>query len=270
MTDLVGLKFQNLLVLRFSRATNKQSFWICRCILCGSEIEVRKDHLRTQYGCKKCSNKNKIIDMAGRRYGRLLVIKLHHRDGSKAYWECLCDCGKTTILRNCALTSGNTKSCGCLGDENRAYGSITHGMSKTEEYRIWSGMITRCENTHRNTSKRYVNRGIKVCDRWRFSFKSFLEDMGPRPSSRYTIDRINNDGNYEPSNCRWATIKEQANNKSTNVKFIINGESISRTELCRKYGINQTTFRHRINSGYSLEDALRKCDNRFSKNNIVY
>jgi hypothetical protein len=210
----------------------------------------------------------KIVDMTNRRYGRLTVIALHHRDARKAYWECKCDCGKTTIVRNCALTSGNTKSCGCLNDELRLDRNYTHGLSDCVEYRAWSYMKTRCCNTDIKSAPRYSGRGIKICDRWLDSFENFYEDMGKKPSPKHSLDRINNDGDYEPSNCRWATWEEQANNNSNNVKFVIDGETITRANLCKKYGINYSAFRHRIEAGWTLERIISTPIRKISKNKI--
>lgn len=236
-------------VVRFLYKTKHNSMYLVRC-RCGAEFEIRKSRINGRRLCKKCSDRAKLHDMSGMKFGRLTVIDFNRIENKKTYWNCICECGNKYIARNCALTSGNTKSCGCLGDENRAYGSITHGMSKTEEYGIWSGMITRCENTHRNASDRYVNRGIKICDKWRFSFESFLKDMGPRPSKKHTIDRIDNDGDYEPGNCRWVTIDVQANNTSKNRIMVISGERMTIAEASRMYGIKYSTMINRIKRGW--------------------
>jgi hypothetical protein len=134
-----------------------------------------------------------------------------HRD-NKVYLLCKCECGtiKEVIAKN--LKSGVSKSCGCLNIK-RLKERATHGKRHTRVWRIWQAMKNRCYNPNVRQYKNYGGRGIKVCDRWRNSFTAFLEDMGPKPSKKHSLDRINNIGDYEPGNCRWATVKQQNNNR---------------------------------------------------------
>lgn len=157
----------------------------------------------------KITNK-KTKDITGLKFSRLTVISYQgiNFDG-KSIWKCLCDCGEVRIVTAVRLKIGNTKSCGCISVKHGHAKSASSG--KTREYNSWCGMIDRCFNTARKNYKHYGGRGITVCDRWK-NFSNFLEDMGERPE-KLTLDRIDNNGNYEPSNCRWATTKEQSLNK---------------------------------------------------------
>lgn len=154
-------------------------------------------------------------NLVGQRFGELTVLSFHSSDGQNAFWVCSCSCGKVSRpIRATCLLRGTTSSCGCLQKKlvsARFKGNaarLTHGFSKTLTYRSWIQMIQRCTNPKAPNWKYYGGRGINVCDRW-LSLHNFLADMGPRPSGK-SIDRFpDNDGNYEPGNCRWATQSEQ-------------------------------------------------------------
>ena len=151
-----------------------------------------------------------IKDRTGQRFGRLVALRCCGVGNDGALWECICDCGKITWVRGTCLARGTTQSCRCLEMESR----LKHGQRGTPEYRSWAAAKTRCYNPAYSKYPRYGGRGIVMCERWRDSFARFFEDMGRRPSKRHTLDRRNNDGNYEPGNCRWATPKQQAKNKT--------------------------------------------------------
>lgn len=159
-----------------------------------------------------------VRDLAGQRFGRLLVLHRHPENtpAGKARWTCACDCGGEKVVIGNSLTQGSTVSCGCFHAEVTTARSSKHGHSPrravTTTYRVWADMVKRCTNPNHWAWRYYGGRGVTVCERWRASFESFLADMGERPVP-LTLDRINNDGNYEPGNCRWATRKEQSRNR---------------------------------------------------------
>jgi hypothetical protein len=193
---------------------------------------------------------HRILDLTGQRFERLLVVRFAGRTAKDLIvWECLCDCGKTCFHTSNGLRSkverSRRRSCGCLGPDVTRERSTTHGKTRTPEYHTWRSMIERCENPNATGFDRYGGRGITICDRWRKSFESFLEDVGERPEKDMQLDRIDNDGNYEPGNCRWATMKEQANNRrkrKPRLTIAFNGHEKTIPQWAEFLGISVSTI----------------------------
>lgn len=195
----------------------------------------------------------RIKDVTDLKFGRLTVVGYIGSSPSKgARWLCICECGGETISRSNSLKSGHTMSCGCLILETVR----KHQDSKSSEYRTWDAMKRRCYNPSTKHFEHYGGRGIKVCDRWRGSYSNFLADMGRRPSPKHSLDRIDNDGDYELSNCRWTLQTIQIRNRSIAVTFEWQGRMYSQMELSEISGVPFGTLRSRILRGWSLERAM--------------
>ncbi len=202
-----------------------------------------------------------VTNKVGQKIGRLTVIELstNRTITGRSIWICHCECGNTVEVAGASLTSARVNSCGCLNTENcikLGLQNKTHGASHTAEYNTRNRMLGRCTNPNDPAYCNYGGRGISVCDRWLNSFENFLEDMGYRPTADHSIDRIDNNGNYEPGNCRWATRIEQNNNRRDNVFYNYKGIDYSLAQLADLSGINTGTIRHRIETGMSVENAV--------------
>lgn len=190
-------------------------------------------------------------DITGQRFGRWTVLRFSEQRRKKSMWECRCDCGNEGVINGTALRHGGSKSCGCLKIEVAIARLTKHGMKGTPEYRCWKGITERCLNQNKKTFANYGGRGIKMCERWRHSFENFFADMGPKPTPQHSIERINNDGDYEPENCRWATRIEQSRNKRSNVII-----RLTLVEAAQLTGMPYDTVKSRILRGWSHIDAL--------------
>lgn len=189
-------------------------------------------------------------DLTGLRFGMLVVLGFAGRASHSAdTWRCQCDCGNDSIKRGVNLIHGGTRSCGCGQHRGRV-------ATYTSERKIWYGIKQRCYNANEICFARYGGRGIVMCEAWKGSFNSFIADMGPRPSPRHSIDRIDNDGPYAPWNCRWATRTEQGRNKRNNVILTHNGQSLTMSEWSEKLGIPENSIYYRKKLGWSDEKTL--------------
>lgn len=193
----------------------------------------------------------------GARFGRWTVIRRQGRstDG-KLLYLCRCDCGTEREILPRTLRLHQSRSCGCITAEVTGARSRTHGLRQSAEYRVWSHMKGRCNNPTDDSYPDYGGRGISVCPRWNESFSAFYADMGQRPSPRHEIDRIDNDGPYEPTNCRWLLRARQALNRRSTRTLTYHGETLSIAEWVRRTGIPTSTILNRLKAGCSPEQVL--------------
>ena len=197
-------------------------------------------------------------DLRGQRFGRLTVLEFVPTEDKISHWLCKCDCGNITTVAGKRLRNGHTQSCGCLQTEQAAKRLCKHGMCKSRLYGIWSKMKIRCYNHNNSVYKHYGGRGIKVCDEWKLSFETFYQwAISNGYEEGLSIDRINVNGNYEPSNCRWVGTKEQSRNKRNTIMLEYEGRVISLAEAAELSGIKYATLRHRYYAGLRGEELFR-------------
>lgn len=207
------------------------------------------------------------LQLKGLRFGRLVALERETVKTSDTFnWKCICDCGNFTSVKASRLKYGWTKSCGCLLNDRRRTASISHGMRRSAEYNIWCGMKARCYNRNNEAYDRYGGRGIRVADHWLESFENFYEDMGPRPSPEYSIERIDNNWHYTPRNCIWANNEDQANNRRSNRYIDYLGETKTVAEWAREYGLTYPTLSKRLKNGRTMEEAINFKNRRYSEN----
>lgn len=209
------------------------------------------------------------LELGGLQFGRWTVVRPRLRRGplGEVYWLCLCECGRKRYVKAASLQSGRSQSCGCLHREVVA----THGMTGTLTFKSWESVKQRCLNPNAPDYPRYGGRGIKVCMRWQNSFENFLADMGERPSRDHSLDRIDTDGDYDPSNCRWATRSEQQSNKRPYRKVDILGQTFGTLTVLefvgesrmRQWRCRCTCGREILANGQNLRSGnTRTCNDR--------
>lgn len=198
--------------------------------------------------------------MTGQTFGYLTVLR---REGStfrgkkkhKALWRCRCTCGTEILAIGLKLRLGSVKACAKNGHRWVQHREPSLSSKHPSEYQSWESMHGRCSESDRHNYKRYGGRGITVCERWRL-FEFFLADLGPKPAPEYTIERIDNNAGYDPSNCRWATRLEQARNQERSVYVEYKGERVLLLDLTARLGVNRNAVYQRLKLGWSLEDSL--------------
>lgn len=197
----------------------------------------------------------KQIDISGVRFGLWTAIKRLPPVGVSSRWLCVCDCGTEKSVSMANLRNGATQSCGCAFRAAMRKRNTTHGLAGTFEYRVWSGIKTRCENPRHRSYKWYGAIGVKMCEEWK-DFTCFLSDVGNAPSRSHSLDRINPAGDYEKSNCRWALQETQANNKRTTIYITHDGQTRPVKEWAAITGLPHAAIRERVNNGWGDSEAL--------------
>lgn len=266
--DLTGQRFGKLTVLkRVENDKHHRVRWLCQCE-CGKETIAVAEHLKN--GDKKsCGCLTGEYSLVGKKFGELTVINY----AGHGKWNVICSCGTQKQVGTHPLKSGQTISCGCVQRKHLLESNITHGKSNTRLFRVWCGMKRRCYDKNNPEYKRYGKRGIIVCEEWQ-GFEPFYEwamANGYNPNAKRgecTIDRIDFNGNYEPSNCRWVNNTTQQNNKRNNHCLEFNGKTQTLAQWSREIGISIYTLSKRINEhGWTIERALTTPAKRTQKSN---
>lgn len=273
----IGETYNGVKVLEKFREKAHTKYW-CICPVCGKRFSMKAETVGIACQCKECNAKSRIIDLTGQRFGRLVAVehagRVVNKNGFRTtLWKCQCDCGNQTTVRYPALITGNTRSCGCLERENKErmmkLAQQTNRKSVSKDfirkledhplYKTWKSMLMRCNNPNVSGYKHYGGRGIKVCDRWNgeLGFENFVKDMGERPTPEHTLDRIDYNGDYEPSNCRWATQETQSNNRRNNSFVTLKGEEITCAQLCKRYGFYYTYVTYQLRQGIDINFIIK-------------
>lgn len=247
----LGKTFGEIYVVKVDESSKRKRY-VCRCS-CGYEFSSYPHNLIELNKCKTCKDKDRSV--IGKKFGRLFVeSEFKAKDCIKCV--CKCDCGKEKTIRRADLLSGKTVSCGCKQRENFLKMAVTHGKSNTRLYNIWCAMKQRCYYEKSSHYHIYGAKGIRVCDEWKDDFMNFYNwAMKNGYTDELTIDRIDVNGNYEPSNCRWATYKEQANNKSTNRYVECGGKIQTVSQWAEELGVHYQTLRSRMEK-HTLEEII--------------
>lgn len=195
-------------------------------------------------------------DLTNLKFNRLTVLQRDKNKWNRVMWKCRCDCGNIILVNSYALKSGSAKSCGCYKSEILGNTMRKHKLSNTRIYNIWKGMRKRCNNPNSSNYYLYGGRGIKVCKEWNKFLPFYSWSMQNGYAENLSIDRINNNGNYEPSNCRWVDRKQQNNNTRQNVFITYNGKTLTLSQWAKIYNINRQTLKYRLSKHWSVEKAL--------------
>ena len=266
----VGGRFGKWTVLKELEERRHRAVQVLARCDCGTEAVIRYTVLRhgRSKGCPRCAGRRDPEPRVGQVFGKWTVIGAVIKVDRRKRCLCRCECGAERLLLMQSLNSGAStqcRSCQSRGNTTRR----THNRTRTTEHNIWCAMRRRCNKPQTQTYRRYGGRGIRVCDEWnapRTGFQAFFRDMGARPSAEHTLERVDNDGDYTPENCRWATRTEQARNRSTSALVEIDGETKTIAEWCEEAGIPQYLFHNRTKVlGWEPRRALCTPARKFTK-----
>lgn len=258
--DLTGKQINNWLVLGFSHKDSKRNYWNCEC-QCEKKVERVICTYNLTHGLTKSCGCGARSDLVGKKFNNWTVVEFSHVAGGKTHWKCQCVCGEIAIRRHDQLVTGSSKGCGCEKNfcrlQNTTSSQVGYSMS-SRLAKIWRGMHSRCQKPNYPKFEDYGGRGIKVCDEWHYydNFREWALSNGY--DKKLELDRIDNDGNYEPSNCRWATRKEQCNNTRRTIRIELNDTEYTASELSEKYGIKRELIVSRYHKGINDERIVSK------------
>ena len=259
---VIGGVYNNLTVIKDLGGKNSKHRFLCKCNFCGKELDIKGYHIGVTTACRGCANIKPEDNLTGRRIGHLTVLgyagRWRHGHSSSSLWRCKCDCGNIKNISRASLMRGQD-NCGCERNDKLKKINTKHGCCRSSLYAVWCGMKARCNNPNNKSWKDYGGRGISVCTEWEDNFVPFKNwALSHGYDKGLSIDRINVNGNYEPSNCRWVTPKEQSNNRRNNKMIELNGIIHTLSEWCGIYNIKPHLVSNRIRRGWSVLDAITK------------
>ena len=272
VNDIVGKRFGKLVVLAFDHkkphknSTGFTYYYLCKCD-CGNTKIIDRSSLRRTNGTQSCGCISLGENIIGKKFGRLTVLKIDHLKprfypngairGHRTFYLCECECGNKKVVNRDYLIQAREPSCGCVGKDNQRIARTTHNLASHRLYNIYHKIISRCYKPQNKAYKDYGARGITMDDKWKRDFVTFYNwAINNGYSEEYSLDRINVNGNYEPSNCRWVTSKIQNNNKRSNFLVTIYNRTQTLAEWCEEKNINYSTVQTRLSKGWSLEKAM--------------
>jgi hypothetical protein len=265
---MTGQKFGKWTVLHRTEevSTDKRTYWICECGGCGRKFRVDGHNLRSgsTTQCRYCGyasirgRKDAVRpNLVGKRFNMLTVLSRADNIGSHPAWRVKCErCGTEKVIREQAITSLRTKSCGCYQKQGQIEAHTKHGMARSREYGIWRSMRKRCQDPKHPSYEGYGGRGIRVCERWDKSFADFIADVGRAPSKHHQLHRKENNGNYEPNNWEWSTRTDNMRNRRNTRYIEVAGKKLPLITFCESIGISVKAVAYHLDNGKSLAEAI--------------